>query len=121
MITLSVGMERQNNFLLDPLLPIKIGDIKKASADLAKLPIEKMKDSQTMLSETLITVSLHWTDEWGDEGLQFVRNLIEKGANPKYPKVEEDGVTSHTQSAIRLASGKLLDYLKQYISDNGSK
>lgn len=117
------GMERQNNFLLDSTKSLKKEDIQKAHADLLQLPMEKMKGANVMLSETLIILSAQWSDDFGDDGLRFANSLIAKGANPYYPKVdiEEHGEWSsiaHTETAIRLARGRLLEFFNQMTSHN---
>ena len=116
------GMENAFNFLLDTTHPLSVEQIRKASDDLAKSPIEKMKDSKQILSEALYSLSVGWLDDWGNEGIEFAKNLIAKGADPKYPHTEtevlvwgktqpyKESILVNTETAFNRARGKLHNY-----------
>lgn len=122
----ATGMEKseRNNFLLDEGKVLTLADIIKAHSDLNVIPFEKMKEKIQMLSETLFLLCNQWTDVWGQEGLNFAKTLIEKGANPHYAKVDiqvlewrlqapyKTCLVSNTQTPKGVAKGMLLEYLQ---------
>ncbi|GMU19114.1 MAG: hypothetical protein AMXMBFR12_03060 [Candidatus Babeliales bacterium] len=122
---LARGMEKsEKNFLLNEGKILTCADIIKAHSDLNLIPFEKAKDKIQMLSETLFLLCNQWTDVWGQEGLNFAKTLIEKGANPNYIKVDIQALewglqppyktclVSNTQTPKGIAKGKLLEYLQ---------
>jgi hypothetical protein len=118
------GMDENYKFLLDIAKPVSVQQIYKASGALVKFPQEKIHDKK-ILSEILYNLSVCWSDEWANVGIEFAKNLIEKGADPHYPQFETEGfecgksgpyscsIIVHTQTAYRTARGKLLDYFVQ--------
>lgn len=115
------GIEKpeKDNFLLDRAYPITLETIKEAHSNLLKLPMSKMVGGKKMLSQTLFLLCERWSDEWGDEGLEFAKMLIAKGADPFYSKtfgqvVELD--VPDNKTAIGIAHGKLLIYLRKQIN-----
>lgn len=118
---IAVGMEGPTNLLFTKK-PLTTKQIQNAYLEFAHLRILQSKESEKYLSEILLGLSLNWSDKWGVVGLILARTLIEKGANPHYPYIEQEMletkrrmmIVSYTQTPILMAKGKLLHYLKQF-------
>lgn len=126
------GMTENYKFILDITKPVSVQQIYKAAGVLAKFSKEKIHDKK-ILSEALYNLSVCWSDEWENVGIEFAKNLIEKGADPHYPQLETEGfecgksgpysssIIVYTQTAFRTARGKLLDYFVQNSTDKETK
>lgn len=123
---LVTSMDHPNNFLFNSKTTPTAEQLQSAYAKCAQLRILPSKECEKLLSESLFILSLNWSDRFGVVGLILAKTLIEKGANPHYAHIEEEEletkrrrmIVSYTQTAMRLAKGKLLDCLKQGIPDN---
>lgn len=78
------------------------------------------------LSYQLFSLSLNWSDQFGVVGVTLAKTLIEKGADPFYPHIQEEFLENKqrkmiicfTQTAARVATGKLKHFFASWLHDD---
>jgi hypothetical protein len=125
---LAISMDKPQIFLVDSK-NVTFARIQDAYLQFAHLRNIPSKNLENLLSENLFILSLNWSDQMGVVGLTLAKTLIEKGANPHHPHIEEEElenkrrkmIVTHTQTAARVAKGKLSHYLKAYEADQSDQ
>lgn len=126
--TLAISMDKPQFILVDSK-NVTIAQIQAVYLQFAHMRNMPSKDLENLLSENLFILSLNWSDQLGVVGLTLAKTLIEKGANPHHPHIEEEElenkrrkmIVTHTQTAARVAKGKLSHYLKAYETDQSDQ
>lgn len=120
-----------SNFILDDKKPITIETLKDARQSLKGLPLSKMQNGRQILSETLFTLSVYWTDEWDEVGINFAKDLLAAGGDPEYPvhtkrycdEIELGKsssfkssvvISTESQNSLNTSKGKLLALFRNH-------